>query len=59
MFTLGGLSGVMHASPPIDYTIKIHISLLLTSTTFYGGAVMALFGGLFYWWPKVFGRDVK
>lgn len=57
MFTLGGLSGVMHASPPIDYHhqdtyfVVAHFHYVL-----YGGAVMALFGGLFYWWPKVFGR---
>lgn len=57
MFTLGGLSGIMHASPPIDYHhqdtyfVVAHFHYVL-----YGGAVMALFGGVFYWFPKVFGR---
>jgi cytochrome c oxidase subunit 1 len=57
MFTLGGLSGVMHSSPPIDsqhqdtYFVVAHFHYVL-----YGGAVMALFGGVFYWFPKVTGR---
>jgi len=56
MFTFGGLSGVMHSSPPIDsqhqdtYFVVAHFHYVL-----YGGAVMALFGGVFYWFPKVFG----
>ena len=57
MFTLGGLSGIMHSSPPIDaqhqdtYFVVAHFHYVL-----YGGAVMALFGGIYYWFPKVTGR---
>ncbi len=60
MFTLGGLSGIMHASPPIDYHhqdtyfVVAHFHYVL-----YGGAVMALFGGMFYWFPKFFGRHLS
>jgi cytochrome c oxidase subunit 1 len=57
MFTMGGLSGIMHSSPPIDYQqqdsyfVVAHFHYVL-----YGGAVMGLFGGVFYWFPKVTGR---
>src|SRR6266536_445945 len=57
MFTLGGLSGVMHASPPVDlqqtdsYFVVAHLHYVL-----FGGSVFALFAGAYYWWPKVFGR---
>lgn len=57
MFTLGGLSGIMHSSPVLDtqhqdtYFVVAHFHYVL-----YGGAVMGLFGGIFYWFPKVTGR---
>jgi len=60
MFTLGGLSGIMHSSPPIDYHhqdtyfVVAHFHYVL-----YGGAVMALFGGVFYWYPKFFGKKLS
>jgi cytochrome c oxidase subunit 1 len=57
MFTIGGLSGVTHAVSPSDtqqtdtYYIVAHFHYVL-----FGGAVFGLFAGLYYWWPKVFGR---
>jgi cytochrome c oxidase subunit 1 len=57
MFTIGGLSGVMHASPPIDtqhqdtYFVVAHFHYVL-----FGGSIFGLFGGLYYWWPKITGR---
>ncbi|MBA2627708.1 MAG: cytochrome c oxidase subunit I [Gemmatimonadales bacterium] len=57
MFIMGGLSGVMHASPPADlqqtdtYFIVAHFHYVL-----FGGSIFALTAGAYYWWPKMFGR---
>jgi cytochrome c oxidase subunit I len=57
MFTIGGLSGVTHAVSPADtqqhdtYYIVAHFHYVI-----FGGIVLALFGGLYFWWPKVFGH---
>jgi cytochrome c oxidase subunit 1 len=57
MFIIGGLSGVMHASPPADlqqtdsYFIVAHFHYVL-----FGGSIFALTAGAYYWWPKMFGR---
>ena len=56
-FTIGGLSGVTHAVAPSDtqqtdtYYIVAHFHY-----TIFGGAVLGLFAGFYYWWPKVFGK---
>ncbi|MFN2389592.1 MAG: cytochrome c oxidase subunit I [Actinomycetota bacterium] len=57
MFVIGGLSGVTHAIVPHDtqqsdtYYIVAHFHYVI-----FGGAIFAIFGGLYYWWPKIFGR---
>ena len=57
MFVIGGLSGVTHAVVPSDYQqtdtyyIVAHFHYVL-----FGGAIFGLFAGMYYWWPKVFGR---
>ncbi|MBI4497008.1 MAG: cbb3-type cytochrome c oxidase subunit I, partial [Chloroflexi bacterium] len=57
MFIIGGLSGVMHASPPADlqqsdtYFIVAHIHYVLM-----GGAMLGIFAGIYYWFPKITGR---
>jgi cytochrome c oxidase subunit I len=57
MFTLGGLSGVMHSIVPSDwqqtdtYFVVAHFHYVL-----FGGLVFGIFGGLHYWHPKVFGK---
>jgi cytochrome c oxidase subunit I len=57
VFTVGGLSGIFVAAFPIDwqvtdtYYIVAHLHYVL-----FGGSMFAIFGGLFYWWPKMFGR---
>ncbi|GJM36754.1 MAG: cytochrome c oxidase subunit 1 [Acidimicrobiales bacterium] len=57
MFTIGGLSGVTHALAPADtqqtdtYYIIAHFHYVI-----FGGGVLGLMGGMYFWWPKVFGH---
>jgi cytochrome c oxidase subunit 1 len=56
-FTMGGLSGIMHAAPPVDlqqndsYFVVAHFHYVL-----FGGTAFALFAATYYWWPKIAGR---
>jgi heme/copper-type cytochrome/quinol oxidase subunit 3 len=56
-FTIGGLSGIMHASPPVDlqqtdsYFVVAHLHYVLI-----GGSLFGLLAGAHYWWPKMTGR---
>ncbi len=57
MFTIGGLSGVLHSIVPADtqqtdtYFVVAHFHYVL-----FGGLMLAVFGGMYYWLPKIFGR---
>ena len=57
VFTIGGLSGIFLAAFPVDwqltdsYYVVAHLHYVL-----FGGSIFAIFGGLYYWWPKMFGR---
>ncbi len=57
MFTIGGLSGVTHSLAPADtqqtdtYYIVAHFHYVI-----FGGGVLGLFAGVYFWWPKVFGH---
>ncbi len=56
-FLLGGLTGVLLATAPIDfavtdtYFVVAHMHYVL-----FGGSVFALFAGVYHWFPKVTGR---
>src|SRR5216110_1898570 len=57
VFTVGGLSGIFLAAFPVDwqvtdtYYVVTHMHYVM-----FGGGVFAAFAGLYYWWPKLFGR---
>lgn len=56
MFTIGGVAGVLLATPPADF--QLHNSLFLVAhfhTMIISGALFGMFAGLAYWFPKVFG----
>ena len=57
VFVIGGLTGIYLAAFPIDW--QVHDSYFVVAHFHYvlfGGAMFAIFAGLFYWWPKMFGR---
>ncbi|MGH7424954.1 MAG: cytochrome c oxidase subunit I, partial [Candidatus Methylomirabilales bacterium] len=57
MFIIGGLSGVTHAVVTHDYQqtdtyyVVAHFHYVL-----FGGAIFGLVSGMYYWFPKVYGR---
>jgi cytochrome c oxidase subunit 1 len=57
IFVLGGLTGVMQASVPLD--LQLHDTFFVVGHFHYvliGGAVFPLFGAFYYWFPKWTGR---
>ena len=57
MFTIGGVSGVLHSVVPGDtqqtdtYFVVAHFHYVL-----FGGLILAIFSGFYFWFPKFFGR---
>jgi len=60
MFLIGGINGTFTAAVPVDfalhdtYFIVAHIHYVL-----FGGSVFAVFAGLYYWFPKIWGRRLS
>ena len=55
-FLIGGISGVMVASPPIDF--QAEDSYFLVAHMHYvlgGGSLFALFAAIYFWFPKIYG----
>jgi cytochrome c oxidase subunit 1 len=56
-FLFGGLTGIILASPPMDfhvsdsYFVVAHFHYVL-----FGTVVFTMFGGFYFWWPKFTGK---
>ncbi|MBX6767705.1 MAG: cytochrome c oxidase subunit I, partial [Actinomadura rubrobrunea] len=55
-FLFGGLTGIILASPPLDF--QVHDSYFVVGHFHYvvfGTVVFAMFAGFYFWWPKMTG----
>jgi len=60
LFLIGGLDGIQLAVLPLDwqitdsYYVVAHIHYVL-----FGGAIFGIFSGIYFWFPKMFGRRLN
>ncbi|MFP5518950.1 MAG: cytochrome c oxidase subunit I [Bdellovibrionia bacterium] len=57
LFAIGGVTGIMLATLPVN--VHFHDTYFVVAHFHYvmvGGTLMALSGGLYYWFPKMFGK---
>ena len=56
-FTFGGLTGVIIASPPLDFHVSdTYFIVAHFHYTVFGTVVFAMFSGFYFWWPKWTGK---
>jgi cytochrome c oxidase subunit 1 len=59
-FLVGGLTGVILASPPLDYHLNMSYFIVAHfHYTIFAGSAFALFAGIYYWFPKVTGTMLR
>ena len=56
-FLFGGLTGIILASPPLDFAVSASYFVVAHfHYVIFGTVVFAMFGGFYFWWPKITGR---
>ena len=60
LFTIGGVTGIFLATTAIN--VHFHDTYFVVAHFHYvmvGGTLMAIMGGIYYWFPKMFGKMVN
>jgi cytochrome c oxidase subunit 1 len=56
-FLFGGLTGIILASPPLDFAVSASYFIVAHfHYVIFGTVTFAMFAGYYFWWPKMTGR---
>jgi cytochrome c oxidase subunit 1 len=56
-FLFGGLTGIILASPPLDFNVSdTYFVVAHFHYVLFGTVVFAMFAGFYFWWPKMTGK---
>ncbi len=57
LFVIGGLTGIFLAAYPVDWQVQDTFFVVAHfHYTLFGGSIFAIFAGIYFWWPKMFGK---
>ncbi len=60
LFLIGGLTGIIVASPPLDYHLTdSYFYVAHFHYALFGGSLFGFFAGVYYWFPKVTGALLR
>ena len=56
-FLFGGLTGIILSAPPLDFAVSdSYFVVAHFHYVVFGTVVFAMFGGFYFWWPKMTGK---